>query len=89
MNSLSPDTGIPEGLRISIGGHIRVADEMGGTMTIDYETFRLRGGEAFLVFVDSKEVLRVTAGRRLDRDGYSHLNSNSTTIKLDRGERKI
>ena len=89
MNSLSPDTGIPAGLRISIGGHIRVADEMGGSVTIDYDTFRLRRGEAFLVFVDSKQVLSVTAGRKLDPEGYSYLDSNSTTIKLERGERKI
>ena len=62
MNTLRPDTGIPEGLRISIGGNMRIADELGGSLTIEYETFRLRKGEAFLVFIDSKEVLSVQAG---------------------------
>jgi hypothetical protein len=31
-------------------------------MTLDYETFRLRQGESFMVFIDSEEVLRVNAG---------------------------
>ena len=54
MNSLRPDTGIPEGLRISIGGNIEMINELGGSMTIEYETFRLREGEAFIVFIDSE-----------------------------------
>lgn len=63
MNTLRPDTGIPEGLRISAGGNMRIVDELGGSLTIEYETFRLRDGEAFLVFIDSKEVLTVKAGK--------------------------
>ena len=54
MNSLRPDTGIPEGLRISIGGNIEIGNELGGSMSIEYETFRLREGEAFIVFIDSE-----------------------------------
>ena len=42
---------------------MRIVDELGGSLTIEYETFRLRDGEAFLVFIDSKEVLTVKAGK--------------------------
>ena len=53
MNALRTDTGIPEGLRISIGGNMMIASEMGGKMVIEYETMRLKENEAFLVFIDS------------------------------------
>lgn len=63
MNALRPDTGIPDGLRISIGGNMRIGSELGGSMTIEYDTYSLRKGEAFLVFIDSQEVLKDTRGK--------------------------
>jgi len=62
LNALRPDTGIPEGLRISIGGNFVVVDEFGGTIMIDYETGRLRNGESFIIFVDGEEKVRESAG---------------------------
>ena len=40
-------------------------------MTIEYETFRLRDGEAFLVFIDSDEVLKVSSDDEIDSAGFS------------------
>lgn len=71
LNTLRPETGIPEGLRVSIGGNMRIADEFGGSLTIEYETFKLGKKEAFLVFIDSKEVLSVTRGDQVDDLGFS------------------
>ena len=53
------DTGIPEGLRISIGGSMRIGSDKDGAMTLEYTTEKLQKGEAFLVFIDSVEVLKV------------------------------
>ena len=38
LESLRPNTGIPPGLRISIGGVVNVTNTMGGKMTIEFET---------------------------------------------------
>ena len=38
-------------------------------MTLEYETYRLRDGEAFIVFIDSVEVLKVTGEK--DSSGLS------------------
>jgi len=50
---------------------MRIADEFGGSLTIEYETFKLGKKEAFLVFIDSKEVLSVTRGDQVDDLGFS------------------
>ena len=71
LDSLRPDTGIPEGVRISVGGNMRIANNLGGSMTIEYETFRLRKGESFLVFIDSLQVLKVEAGNDTEHGGFS------------------
>ena len=68
---MRPDTGIPEGVRISIGGNMHIANALGGSMTIEYETFRLRKKEAFLVFIDSLQVLKVDAGDETESGGFS------------------
>lgn len=59
LNALRPDVGIPEGLRVSIGGNLVFIDELGGSFTVEYETSRLRKGEAFLIFIDGDEKVRV------------------------------
>lgn len=41
LDSLRPNTGIPPGLRISIGGIVEVTNSMGGSLTIEYETKNL------------------------------------------------
>ena len=56
------DTGIPNGLRISIGGNMKIVSHNGGSLAIEFETFRMRKGESFLVLVDDVEVLNVDAG---------------------------
>ena len=89
LNTLRADTGIPEGLRISIGGNMRIADELGGSLTIEYETFKLRTGEAFLIFIDSEQVLSVDAGKSVDEHGFSIQRSDSSTFKLAKGEHLI
>ena len=72
MDSIRADTGIPEGLRISIGGNMRIGSEKGGQMQLEYTTFRLREGESFLIFIDSVEVLKETVKyKELDKDGFS------------------
>ena len=68
---MRPDTGIPEGVRISVGGNMHIANALGGSMTIEYETFRLRKKEAFLVFIDSLQVLKVEAGDEIEHGGFS------------------
>lgn len=62
LDSIRPLTGIPKGVRISVGGNMRIGSELGGSMSIEYETEKLRAGEAFIVFIDSVEVLKVTGG---------------------------
>lgn len=89
LNTLRPDTGIPEGLRISIGGNMRVGNELGGTMTVEFETYRLRAGEAFLIFIDSQEVLSVRPGEELDEAGFSVQRSETHTFDLKKGEHLI
>lgn len=89
LNTLRPDTGIPEGLRISIGGEIRIVDRLGGSVSIEYETFRLRKSEAFLVFIDSKEVLKVGVGNEVDSAGYSKQRSDSSVFELSKGRHLI
>ena len=53
LDSIRADTGIPEGTRFSIGGSKRIGADKDGAMGIEYETFRLRAGESFSVFIDS------------------------------------
>ncbi len=65
-DALKADTGIPEGHRISIGGTVVIVGPHGGTLTIDFETFRLRALEYFLILIDSEEVYRVGADDELE-----------------------
>lgn len=44
---------------------------MGGSIFIEYETFRLRDDESFLVFIDSEEKLKVTKDVEADDAGFS------------------
>lgn len=62
--------GIPEGLRISIGGAISIIAEKGASISVDYETHRLRDGEAFLIFINGEEMLKETAQDK-DEKGFS------------------
>ena len=89
MNSIRPDTGIPEGLRISIGGNVEIVNELGGSMTIEYETFRLREGEAFIVFIDSEQVMKVDCGKELDNVGLSPKKNDSMKFDLTPGDHLI
>ena len=50
---------------------MHIANALGGSMTIEYETFRLRKKEAFLVFIDSLQVLKVEAGEEIEHGGFS------------------
>ena len=50
---------------------MKIASEGGGSIALEYETFRFRKGESFVVLIDSVEVLRVTAGAELDSAGFS------------------
>ena len=50
---------------------MHIANALGGSMTIEYETFRLRKKEAFLVFIDSLQVLKVEAGEETEHGGFS------------------
>ena len=89
MDSLRPDTGIPEGVRISVGGNMHIANSLGGSMTIEYETFRLRKKEAFLVFIDSLEVLKVEAGNDTEHGGFSSQKWDTKTFDLEKGDHLI
>ena len=90
MDSIRADTGIPEGIRFSIGGSMRIGADAGGSMTIDYETFKLRQGEAFIVYDNSKEVLKVEAGNDdLDDDDMSKRIASTKTIEMKKGDHLI
>ena len=59
-------------------------------MAIEYETNRLREGEAFIVFVNSVEVLKETVDpRQLDKNGFSSKKNSSKTIPLEKGNNLI
>jgi hypothetical protein len=45
VTDLKVDIGIPEGMRISIGGNMKIGSELGGSMYVEYETALLRKGE--------------------------------------------
>mmetsp|Transcript_41374 Transcript_41374/g.54417 ORF Transcript_41374/g.54417 Transcript_41374/m.54417 type:complete len:90 (-) Transcript_41374:1188-1457(-) len=68
---------------------MRIGNELGGTLTVDFETFRLRKYEFFLIFIDSKEVLNVTAGKEVDSAGLSVQRSESGSFELTKGEHLI
>ena len=88
LNALRADKGIPAGLRISIGGSLYFSDDI-GSLTIEYQTYRLRKGEAFLVFIDGDEVLKVTAKKEVDSGGFSVQKSSKSTFKLKKGRHLI
>ena len=58
-------------------------------MTIEYETFRLRKKEAFLVFIDSLQVLKVDAGDETESGGFSTQQWATKTFNLDKGDHLI
>ena len=64
-------------------------DEFGGSIMIDYETSRLREGEAFIIFVDGEEKVREIAGSAVDGEGYSLKRVSSRTFGLAKGEHLI
>jgi len=82
LNTLRPDVGVPEGLRISIGGNLVFVDELGGTISIEYETARLRKGEAFIIFIDGEQVVRNAPVTGFDTDGYSSKTRFDHTAEL-------
>lgn len=88
LDSIRADTGIPKGLRISIGGNLRIIAETGGSITFEYETFRLHKDEAFLIIIDHKQVHSVFAGTEL-KDGLSVQKVDSFTYDLSKGDHLI
>ena len=62
---------------------------MGGSLSIEYETYRLREGEAFLVFIDSDEVLKVTADEEIDSAGFSVQKKATSTFPLKKGTHAV
>ena len=87
-NVLKADTGIPEGHRISIGGTVVIVGPQGGSLTIDYETFKLRNFEYFLILIDQVEVLRVGPGEDLE-EGFSVQRTDTKAFALTKGEHFI
>ena len=83
-----PDVGIPEGLRISIGGNIFFIDELGGTITVEFETSRFRKGEALLIFIDGEEKFKFSPSN-FDTDGYSKKQHYERTYELNKGEHLV
>ena len=88
MDSLRVDTGIPRGLRISIGGNVRIGSALGGSVDIDFETFNLLPEEAFVMFIDSEEVLREEAGLDV-KHGYSIQKNQIRSFPLEKGDHLI
>lgn len=89
VDALAMDTGIPEGMRISIGGNMKIGSEFGGTMTIEYETSQLRRGESFLVFIDGVEQLNIGPGTALNQIGYSVQKTDTHTFSMSKGDHLI
>ena len=58
-------------------------------MTIEYETFRLRAGEAFIVFIDSEQVMKVESGSDVDNVGLSPQKNDSMKFDLTPGDHLI
>ena len=58
-------------------------------MTIEYETFRLRDGEAFIIFIDSEQVMKVESGSDVDNDGLSRKKNDSKKFDLTPGDHLI
>ena len=68
---------------------MRIGSELGGSITIEYETFRLREGEAFLVFIDNYEVLKVEPDSEVDSAGFSVQKKDSKVLQLQKGDHVI
>lgn len=51
-------------------------------MKIEYETFRLREGEFFKVFIDSQLMLEETA-ENVDKDGFSQKKTATKEFSLN------
>ena len=88
LDSLRVDTGIPSGLRISIGGNVNIVSEY-GYIELEFETYKLRRGEEFVVFIDSVEVLKIDAGDELDSAGFSVQRADAKEFRLEKGEHLI
>ena len=58
-------------------------------MTIDYETFRLREGEAFVMFIDNDEVLKVIPDNEVDSAGFSVQKKASKVFQLKKGDYEV
>lgn len=68
---------------------MRIGRDNGGSMTLEYTTEKLREGEAFIVFIDSVEVLKEEAGHDLDMKGLSKHSSKEKTFELGKGDHLI
>ena len=71
-------------MRISLAGNFVVIDESGGSITIEYETSRLRLGESFIVFVDGKTIKRESPSD--DGEKYSDEKDGQVSFDLSPGE---
>ena len=58
-------------------------------MTVEYETFRLREGEAFIVFINSDEVLKVLPDDEVDSAGFSVQKKASKVFQLKKGDYEV
>lgn len=73
--------GIPEGLRISLGGAINIVTEK-GYIDVTYETNHLREGEVFLIYINGEEKLKVSSSN-VDEHGFSGKEEKTKQFELD------
>ena len=62
---------------------------MGGSIWIEYETYRLRDEESFLIFIDGEEMLKVTKDVEADDAGFSVQKKDSCRFQLSHGDHVI
>ena len=67
-----------------------IAAENGGKMIIEYETFRLKANEFFLVIIDAEVVLQAKAEAPFEDGGvYSSSVSRTAEFSLNKGSHLI
>ena len=55
---------------------------------VEYSTFKLRKGEAFLIYIDGTEKLKVRP-QEYDESGYGHEKRETKSFNLEKGEHLI
>ena len=68
---------------------MRIGSELGGSMTIEFITYKLRRGESFIIFIDAKEVANIKVGKDKDSHGYSKRSMEKMTFDLEKGDHLI